>query len=167
MRGQVKVFLNTTLREQRFDLPNSLLAVLPGHGGLNHDSRHSPQHRRVGAHPEPGEEPSPYVVALIQGSITLFGAVTLTGFLSFTAAGDVVIIAGTVSLNIDYVGALSGTLDLRFYTHHPQAGNGRPSSAGSPSRWPIVGPFPGQPSPGTSSSKRSPSMAKQPWTTPS
>jgi hypothetical protein len=55
--------------------------------------------------------PEIYISANIQGSITLFDTITLTGFISFTAATDVngnafVRIAGAVSTNIEFLGSL-------------------------------------------------------------
>ena len=120
LRGKVTVFLNTTMREQVFQIPQSFLDLLP---------EGTPTQITVyAAAPDLNGDPPPagavgiYVSASIQGSIKLFDVVTLTGFIGFTAEvgpnGAFVRIAGAVSTTIDYVGSLSGSLDLLLYTNY-------------------------------------------------
>src|SRR5439155_1941352 len=70
----------------------------------------------------PGTPGAFYVSALISGSITLLDVVTLTGFVSITLqVGTVsyVRIAGAVSTTIQFLGSLSGSIDLAFYSNRP------------------------------------------------
>jgi hypothetical protein len=92
-------------------------------------SRCSPPRPRSTAARRVNAAPEFYVSANIQGSIKLFDTITLTGFISFTAASDIdgnafVRIAGAVSVNIEFIGALSGSLDLQFYTNLDGQGPG-------------------------------------------
>ncbi|MBN1192791.1 MAG: hypothetical protein JXA36_03745, partial [Coriobacteriia bacterium] len=117
LKGRVQIMFNTTRAEQVFEVPESFLNVLPDSfptmlriyqsrpalDGISQD---------VNA-PANGEI---YVSALIEGTIRLFDTITFSGFLSFTAGEGGVRIAGAVSTSIDYIGALSGSMDLMFLT---------------------------------------------------
>ncbi|MBK8118783.1 MAG: hypothetical protein IPK39_05835 [Sulfuritalea sp.] len=127
LRGSVVVTMNTTLREQVFQIPRSFLDLLPDDAPSTVTVFAAAPEingtKRVNAAPEI------YISANIQGSITLFDTITLTGFISFTAATDAnlnayVRIAGAVSVNIQYLGALTGSLDLLFFTNLDGQGPG-------------------------------------------
>ncbi len=133
--------LNTTLREQVFQIPQSFLALLPADAPTTVTVyAAAPENRRQRA-----RERGAGVLRLanIQGSIILFDTVTLTGFLSFTAATDIhgngfVRIAGAVSMKIDILGSLSGSLDLQFYTqprHRRRRRRRRPGESSAASSW--------------------------------
>ena len=124
--GQVTVMINTTFKEQVLDVPTSFLPLLPaGYPPQIKIFRSRPTLDGTQQDPTKPTDGEAYVFALIQGSITLFGVVTLNGFLSFSAGADAaggttVRIAGAVSATIRYVGSLSGSLDLTFYSdYHP------------------------------------------------
>ena len=89
--GSVKVMLNTTLKEQVFDVPESFLAVLPAdfptqitifrsRPTLAGDAQ-DPNFPAPG-HPLDGEV---YFFLIVQGSISLFNVLTLNGAISFSA----------------------------------------------------------------------------------
>jgi hypothetical protein len=82
----VVVTLNTTLREQVFEIPQSFLDLLPDDAPTT-VTVHAAAPEIDGS--KRNVPPEIYVSANIQGSITLFDAITLTGFISFTAATDV------------------------------------------------------------------------------
>ncbi|MDX6411752.1 MAG: large repetitive protein, partial [Gaiellaceae bacterium] len=123
--GRVQVMLNTTRQEQTFVVPQEFLSVLPAGfptsikifksaPGLDGQSEADPTHNPNGAI---------YISALIQGTVTLGNVVKLAGFVGITLQGcltadpcsKVVRISGAVSTNIQYLGALSGSIDLFFY----------------------------------------------------
>ena len=126
LRGSVVIMLNTTLREQVFEIPQSFLTLLPAD---------SPSTVTVfAAAPnidgsKSASGPNFYISANIQGSIKLYDTITLSGFISFTAAVDpsgsaYVHIVAAVSTNIQFIGAMSGSLDLSFYTDRNGDGPG-------------------------------------------
>ena len=84
LRGSVVVTMNTTLREQVFQIPRSFLDLLPDDAPSTVTVYAAAPEingsKRVDADPEI------YISANIQGSITLFDTITLSGFISFTAA---------------------------------------------------------------------------------
>jgi hypothetical protein len=86
LRGSVVVTMNTTLREQVFQIPRSFLDLLPDDAPTTVTVYAAAPEingsKRVDADPEI------YISANIQGSITLFDTITLSGFISFTAATD-------------------------------------------------------------------------------
>ena len=125
--GRIQVMFNTTLVQQDFDVPTVFRDLLPAG---------SPTHYTIfKSIPDPsghGEvDPSHaeiYIEATLSGTITLYGVLHLTGFLSVAAgagpeAGSVVI-AGAVGLTIDYIGTASGTLHLLFFTDFNGLGPG-------------------------------------------
>ena len=121
LEGKVTLMLNTTLREQTFTIPDSFLALLPDDAATTveiYDSAPAIDGTRSS---EPGVNPSIYISANILGSITLFDTITLSGYISFTASVDIngnafIRISGAVSTKVEYLGALSGSMDLMFYT---------------------------------------------------
>ena len=83
---------------------------------------------------------------MISGSITLANVITLTGFISFSAGGNAaqqeVRITGAVSTNIQFLGSMTGSLDLALYTGTTQGVIGRVTlhrAAGSTGSIPGVG----------------------------
>src|SRR5205823_934598 len=74
-----------------------------------------------------------YLQAIVTGEITLGGVLTLSGIVAITfqigispgpgipAAPSFISIQGAVSANIQYLGALSGSLDLRVYSRPPES----------------------------------------------
>ena len=119
LEGQVVVTLNTTLREQTLNVPTSFDDLMPAdipRVFTIHDSAPNPDGSDAGG------TPAIYVAASIQGSITLFDTLTMSGFIGFTASVDItgnvfVRITAAVSTSIDFLGAMSGSLDLLFYTN--------------------------------------------------
>ena len=127
LRGSVVVTLNTTLREQVFEIPQSFLDLLPDDAPTTVTVYASAP--EIDGSKREDAAPEFYVSANIQGSIILFDTLTLTGFISFTAATDIdgnafVRIAGAVQVNIEVLGALSGSLDLQFFTNLDGQGPG-------------------------------------------
>ena len=123
--GSVKVMINTTFKEQTFDVPEEFLSVLPAdfptrltifrsHPNLTGDTQD----------PNGQLDGEAYVFILVQGSITLFDVLTLNGTIAFIAAGGEhggeIRIAGAVSGNIPFVAPFSGSIDFTFFaTDHP------------------------------------------------
>ena len=106
LRGSVGVTLNTTLREQVFEIPQSFLDLLPDDAPTTVTVYAAAP--EIDGSKREGVPPEFYISANIQGSIKLFDTITLTGFISFTAATDVnlnayVRIAGAVSVNIEFL----------------------------------------------------------------
>ena len=122
--------LNTTMREQIFEVPEEFWPFLPPGADTTltiFDNAPNPDGSRQTA---AGADPSIYITATIQGSITLFDAITLSGVISFTAGTGQVRIAGAVSTSIQYLGSLSGSLDLIFF-NRPRGQRARRGRAGS------------------------------------
>ena len=104
--------LNTTFREQVFEIPDAFLALLPDGSPTTIEIFDNAPDLQGNRQTEPGVSPSIYITAMIQGSITLFDTITLSGFIGFSAAagpnGAYIQIAGAVSTKIDYVGSPVG-----------------------------------------------------------
>ncbi|MCK4537152.1 MAG: hypothetical protein KAT93_09065, partial [Desulfuromonadales bacterium] len=129
LRGKVTLTLNTTLREQVFEIPDSFLALMPDDAATVVTIFDAAPAIDGSRSSEAGVDPAIYISANIQGSIVLFDTITLTGFLAFTASVDTsgnafVRITGAVSTKIEYLGALSGGLDLMLFTDFDGAGPG-------------------------------------------
>jgi hypothetical protein len=142
LQGEVILVLNTTMRNQEFVIPDEFLRLMPEGtealiviGASIPSITGTPNQRNDGIDNDlvngiddvgEGDDPSIYIVATIRGSIQLFDTITLAGLISFSASanteGAYVRITGAVSANIQYVGALSGSLDLRFYTNYNNTG---------------------------------------------
>ncbi|WP_207493738.1 calcium-binding protein [Yoonia litorea] len=113
--ASVRVIFNTTQVDQEFEVPTSFLPFL---------AADAPSTLTIyGAKPALGQDeparnakPGIYFVLRISGSITLFNAVTLNGFFEFSTSADETRITGFASANIDYIGAVQGTVDLRLLT---------------------------------------------------
>ena len=118
--AKVKITLNTTRREQVFTVPPSFLDVLPSDFPSTITIFESMPNLRGDAELNPASDGAFYVQGNISGSIRLANVLTLAGFLSFTASTEGVRIAGAVSGEIQYVGAVSGSLDLLFLTAGPE-----------------------------------------------
>ena len=127
--GRIQVVFNTTLIQQDFDVPSMFRDLLP---------TTSPTHYTIFAsqpnldgtaelvtNPDPYDTANGeiYIKAKIQGSITLFDVLTLTGFLSIgvgvsSSHGVTIEVAGAASASIQYIGALSGDLHFIFYSDY-------------------------------------------------
>jgi hypothetical protein len=124
LTGEVLVMLNTTMRDQIFEIPDSFLPLLPpGAPTTIEIYDNAPGLDGMRSTPA-GQDRNIYVTANIQGSITLFDTITLSGFIGFTASTGQVRISGAVSTNIRYIGSLSGSLDLIFFIDRNGAGPG-------------------------------------------
>ena len=111
------------MREQAFEIPDAFLDLLPEGAPTTIEIFDAAPDLEGGRSSAAGVNPAIYITASIQGAITLFDTITLSGFIGFTASVDLtgnayIQIVGAVSTKIDYVGALSGSLDLRFYTNY-------------------------------------------------
>jgi hypothetical protein len=130
LTGEVLLMLNTTRRDQIFRIPDSFLPLLPpGAPTTIEIFDNSPGLDGERSTPA-GQNPNFYVTANIQGSITLFDAITLSGFIGFTASTGQVRISGAVSTNIQYIGSLSGSLDLIFFINGAGSGTSGPGVVG-------------------------------------
>ena len=107
---------------QTFTVPQAFLSVLPqGFPGTLTICGHTPE---IDGTCAATGTPAAYIQAIVSGEITLGNVLTLTGTIGFEAAvganGTAFIrIFGAVSTNIQYLGSLSGSLDLGFYTAAP------------------------------------------------
>jgi len=123
--GSVSVMFNTTMQDQSFDIPDAFLPLLdpgdpttieifgaaPGLDGLRNPNA------------PPGGEV--YISASIWAELTIGGVITLTGFIQmeFAAgagsagggAGARLKITGAVSAEIEFLGSLTGTLNLNVF----------------------------------------------------
>ena len=129
LTGEVVLMLNTTFREQVFEIPDAFLPLLPEGAPTTVEIYDNAPDLTGDRSTAAGIDPSIYITANIQGSITLFDTITLSGFIGFTASVDTsgnafIRISGAVSCTIDYVGSLSGSLDLLFYTDYAGMGPG-------------------------------------------
>ena len=115
LTGEVLVMLNTTKRDQNFRIPDSFLPLLPAGAPPTITIFDNAPKLNGERSTEPGAQRNIYITANIQGSITLFDAITLSGFIGFTASEGQVRISGAVSTNIQYIGSLSGSIDLIFF----------------------------------------------------
>ena len=119
-QGSVKVTLNTTLLDETFTVPQEFLAVLPNDfpstitisaGAPEIDGSTSHSNSR-----------GFYIQAVVTGTITLEDVITLSGVIGVTlqvGTPSFVRIQGAVSTNIPFLGSLSGSIDLGFYTSLP------------------------------------------------
>ncbi|HKI91835.1 MAG TPA: hypothetical protein VJ986_06010, partial [Gaiellaceae bacterium] len=120
--GSVMVNLNSTLSAVVFTVPQEFLSVLPaGFPGTLTICGHTPE---IDGTCTAGGTPAVYIQAIVTGEITLGNVLTLTGTIGFEAAvgansTSFIRIFGAVSTNIKYLGSLSGSLDLGFYTASP------------------------------------------------
>ena len=111
-QGRVRVMINTTLAEQVFEVPESFLAVLPSDFPPQLKIFESAPSIDGEAEADPDSDGSVYFAALIAGSINLFDVITLSGQINITVASDRREIAGAVSTNVQYIGSLSGSIQL-------------------------------------------------------
>ena len=132
--GEVQVVFNTTLEQQTFAVPESFLAVLPADYPTEIRIFESAPNLEGNAEATPSDTGGAYIKALVQGQITLFNSITLTGFLAFTRqVGEISFIKvdGAVSANVAHLGSLSGTLSLGFFTDiDPVEDESQPAAVG-------------------------------------
>ena len=117
--GKVQVVFNTTLEQQVFAVPESFLAVLPAGFPTQIVLFESVPNLAGDAEETPQDPGAFYLKALIQGEITLFNTITLSGFLAFqlqVGAISLVKVTGAVSANVKFLGSLSGSIAFGFYT---------------------------------------------------
>ena len=129
--GKVQVVFNTTLEQQVFDVPESFLAVLPAGFPTQIVLFESVPNLAGDAEETPQDPGAFYLKALIQGEITLFNTITLSGFLAFqlqVGAVSLVKVTGAVSANVKHLGSLSGSIAFGFYSDVD------PDAAGQPGR---------------------------------
>ena len=121
--GRVQVMFNTTLVSSRTStcprFPRPAADDSPTHYTI-----FKSQPNLSGTAPlNPGGSGEIYIKAKVQGSITLFDVLTLTGFLSIGvgvsgANGVTIEVAGAASTSIQYIGTLSGDLHFIFFTDY-------------------------------------------------
>ena len=127
-QGSVKVTLNTTLADQSFTVPQEFLSVLPsGFPSPIVIPAAAPQ--IDGSVQASGHQAGYYIQAIVTGGITLEDIITFAGTIAVKLqVGDpntdpptpsFVRIQGAVSTNIPFLGELSGSIDLGFYTSRP------------------------------------------------
>ena len=119
-QGSVKVTLNTTLLDETFVVPQEFLAVLPNDfPGSITITRGAPEIDGSTAH---SNSVGFYIQAVITGTITLEDVLTLSGVIGVTlqiGTPTFMRIQGAVSTNIQFLGSLSGSIDLGFYSSLP------------------------------------------------
>ena len=116
--GKVQVVFNTTLEDQTFAVPESFLVGPAGRLPVADQVFESAPNLAGNAKLVPGDTGGLYLKALIQGSMTLFDQITLSGFLAFTVqagGASFVKIDGAVSANVAFLGSLSGSVSFGFY----------------------------------------------------
>src|SRR5262249_26235414 len=86
LHGSVVLTLNTTLREQTFQIPQSFIALMPADAPTSITVYAAAP--AIDGSKRDNVAPEFYIAANIQGSITLFDQITLSGYLAFTAATD-------------------------------------------------------------------------------
>ena len=127
--GNVKLMFNTTRVQQDFTVPAAFRDLLPSDAPTHYlifASRPTADGVREEATNPDVTNPangSFYITALIEGSITLFNTITMTGFISVGAEvggpyGASIEIAGAVSTRIANLGALTGTIHFLFLAHY-------------------------------------------------
>jgi hypothetical protein len=122
LEGEVTLMVNTTMREQVFEVPEEFWPFLPPGAPTTLEIYDNAPNLDGSRATDAGADPNIYVTAVIQGSITLFDTITLSGTIGFTASTGQVRISGAISTSIQYLGSLSGSLDLIFY--FDREGNG-------------------------------------------
>jgi hypothetical protein len=145
LEGEVVLVLNTTFRTQSFVIPDEFLRLMPAdtapavvigasipgitgqlnerNDGIDNDGKNGIDDAGEGTAPEA------YIVATIQGSITLFDSITLAGIISISAGSSgFVRITGAVSPDRSIYAS------TRTMTALPQPSI-RPSLGAQPSPW--------------------------------
>jgi len=125
--GRVSIMFNTTLVEQVFDVPSMFRDLLPTTSPTHYVIFKNQPNLDGSAALNPGGAGEIYIKAKIQGSITLFDVVTLTGFLSIGVGvngpnGVTIEIAGAASASVQYIGTISGTLHFIFFSNYVDSG---------------------------------------------
>ena len=118
--GSVQVIFNTLLRDVSFTLPDSFKPLLvngdPGTITIYGSAPGLDGKRNPNA-PAGGEI---YIKAIVDARITLFGLITLNGFIAITAAVDpagraYLKIDGAVGVQVPVLGSLTGVLNLAIF----------------------------------------------------
>ena len=120
-RGSVRVTLNTTLENQVFVVPPEFIAVLPsGFAATITIPQSAPE--IDGSTSSNLNARGAYLQAVVTGTITLGNVIDLTGAVAITyqvGTPSFVRIQGAVQTTIQFLGALSGSIDLGFYSSFP------------------------------------------------
>jgi hypothetical protein len=120
LRGSVTVAMNTTLREQVFDIPQAFLELMPRDAPTR-----IPVHKSapdINGNERPNAPAEIYVFAVGPGQHRAVRHDHARRDHRLHRVSDVngnafVRIAGAVSANIEFLGALSGSMDLQFYSN--------------------------------------------------
>jgi len=112
--GSAMFMFNSTLNEFEFEIPEAFVPYLdPDDPTVIILPASAPD---VNGEPVPGALPSVYLQVQIQGQLNLLDQITLTGFFSVTGEanteGAEIEIAGFVSANVRFLGALSGSVSF-------------------------------------------------------
>jgi hypothetical protein len=86
LEGRVTVMMNTTMREQVFEVPEEFWPFMPPGAPTSIEVFDNAPNLDGSRQTAPGADPNIYITANIQGSITLFNAITLSGYIGFTAS---------------------------------------------------------------------------------
>ncbi len=115
--GKISVVFNTTLVDQTFDVPDSFLPMLD-EGDPTHIVISKSTPLADGSF-NPNASAEIYIKAVVEAEVLLFNVIRLTGYLGISAGagqeGVSFIIEGAVSCEIDFLGALSGTLFFEVF----------------------------------------------------
>ena len=136
--GHIELMFNTTKVERVFSVPTVFRDLLPDTAPTSYTIFASKPN--VNGTAEEVHNPDPtdphnggyYILALIEGSITLYSTLTLTGFLSIGAElggpnGVTIEIAGAVSTSIQYLGTLDGSIHFLFFSGYTDATHTTPT----------------------------------------
>ncbi len=112
--GSVTVIFNTTLQTLTFNVPQAFVPLLnPGDPTTFTIYAGAPL---ANGTQNPAATASVYVTTVVQAQLTIGGALTLTGFLEFSVSSTgnttTEVITGNVSTSIQYIGALTGSLNF-------------------------------------------------------
>ena len=120
-QGKVRVTLNTTLADQVFQVPPEFLAVVPsGFPSTLTIPASAPE--IDGSRSANLNSTGIYIQAIVTGTIILADVITLTGTIAITlqvGTPSFIRIQGAVSTTIQYLGTLSGSIDMARYTSFP------------------------------------------------
>ncbi|HEY3484830.1 MAG TPA: calcium-binding protein, partial [Ilumatobacteraceae bacterium] len=116
--GSIVVMFNTTFEDQSFVVPESFAPLVEAGLPARFDIFKSAPGLDGQFDPAGDPDGEVYVVAVIQAELQI-GPITLTGFIRIEAAADGeggrFELTGAVSTEIDFIGALSGTINLNIY----------------------------------------------------
>ena len=117
--GTAKAMLNTTLGELVYDVPGTFRPYLPLDFPTQIRIFESAPKLDFTGEEQPASAGGVYVAALVQGAIRVLDTVTLSGAIAVilqVGPSSIVRVAGGVSVNVEFLGQLSGTVDLSLFT---------------------------------------------------